>query len=327
MVNFAYALPYIPPAPPAPRFARMRLTWTGWDGSFWELTSPNSGRFLMPGVRGLGMPEYVRHFTKSDFVAGSRHRGSSVMDREVVWPLYEYNDESSAEFIRWKRAFWRTLDPDREGTFRVHLPGGEETRSLRLRFASCPDALEHDPVMMGWKKSGITLLADKTYWRGDPIRRMWTQADPRDYYVTAADKVTHSYPDEVIHYLSAGSSLGSATITNAGDVETFPVWTVIGPTTSVTFGVGEDIVRVPFEVPAGKAIRINTDPVDGQALWFGDWDEEHDAVTSPVRRTRELDPLSKFVAIPAGEDRKLAITMTGTGTVMAEVIPRFREGI
>ena len=326
MVNFAYASPYVPPAPAAPAFVGAALSWTGWDGSFWPLTDPDSGRFLMPGVRGLGMPEYTRHSTRSDFVAGSRHRGTSVQDREVFWPLHEYSDESSVDFIRVKRAFWRTLDPDREGTFRVHLPGGE-TRSLRCRFLSCPDNKDRDPVFDGWQSSAITLLADKAYWRGDSVRRSWTQADPRDYYVTAEDKVTYSYPDEVIHYLSAGSSLGSATITNVGDVPAFPVWTAVGSTTAVTFGVGADSVRVPFEIPAGKAVRFDTDPVNGQVLWFGDWDAAHDAVTSPVDRTPELLPSSRFVAIPAGENRKLAITMTGTGTVMAEIVPQFREGI
>lgn len=34
---------------------RLKLTWTGWDGSQWDLTNPNGGVFLTEdGVEGLG---------------------------------------------------------------------------------------------------------------------------------------------------------------------------------------------------------------------------------------------------------------------------------
>lgn len=325
MVNFAYATPDVPFVPDVPMFAGVGLSWTGWDGSEWALTDPDSGRFLMPGVRGLLMPDFTRHSSSSNFVAGSRHRGSSVQDRECFWPLHEFSDAGSADFLKWNRAFWKTLDPDREGTWRTHLPDGG-SRSLRCRFLKSDDVLDNDPVLRGWQSTGITLLADNPYWRGEPVRRSWGQPELRNYYVTAEDRTTYGYADDVIHYLSPGGSLGTASITNDGDVPAYPVWTVVGPTTSVSFGVDGAVVSVPFAIPAGKAVRLDTDPVNGQVLWFGDWSEDHFAVTSPVDRTADLVPSSKFVAVPAGEDRGLSITMTGTGTVIAELIPQFRRG-
>lgn len=324
MVNFAYALPYVPPLPAAAAWQGFRLSWRGWDGSDWELSQPRSGLFLQPGVRGLGMPDFERHSTGSAMVPGSRHRGSSTKDREVFWPVYLYSDDSSEAFLARDRAFWGSLDTDVEGTWTCHLPNGS-SRSLDLRLVSVEDDLKYDPIKMGWARYGVTLLADQPYWLGEATTRSWSQGELRNYDVTAQDRIDYGYADDVIHYLSAGGSLGSATFSNDGDVEAYPVWTVVGPTTAVSFGVEGSTVVVPFAIPAGSAVRIDTDPVSGQVLWFGDWDASAKTIFEPVDRTAELDPTSKFVAIPRGQDRKLTIAMTGTGTVLAEVRNKYRR--
>lgn len=322
MVNFAYALPYIPPTPPAPPWQGFRLTWRGWDESEWELSKPSTGLFLRPGVRGLGLPDFERHKTESAMVPGSRHRGTSTKDRECFWPIYLYSDDSSLGFRERDSAFWRSLDTDLEGTWTIHLPGGG-TRSLRLRLTSSDDELLYDSIKMGWAKYGITLLAEQPYWLGETVIKSWSQGDSRNYYVTAQDRIDFGYADDVIHYLSPGGTLGSATFSNDGDVPTYPVWTVVGPTTNVSFGVEGSTIVVPFAIPAGYAVQIDTDPVNGQVLWYGPWDGEK--ITAPVDRTKGLSPASKFVAIPRGQDRTLSIAMTGTGTVIAEVQNKYRR--
>ena len=322
MANFAYALPYAPPAPPAPPWQGFRLTWRGWDGSQWELTRPRTGLFLRPGVRGLHLPTFERQKTESAMVAGSRHRGTSTKDREVHWPMYLYSDDSSAAFLARDRAFWRSLDADQEGTWTIHLPDGSK-RSLRLRLTSSEDDLQFDSIKRGWAKYSITLLADQPFWVGETVRRSWAQGELRNYDVTEQDRIDYGYEDGVIHYLSAGGSLGSATFSNDGDVPSYPAWTVVGPTTSVQFGVEGSTIVVPFDVPDGHAVQIDTDPVSGQVLWFGPWDGQK--ITDPVDRTGDLDPDSKFVAIPRGQNRTLTISMTGTGTVIAEVSNKYRR--
>lgn len=322
MVNFAYALPYVPPPAPAPAWQGFRLSWRGWDGSEWELTKPSTGLFLRPGVRGLGMPEFERHNTESAMVPGSRHRGTSTKDRECFWPIYLYSDDSSVAFLKRDRAFWRSLDPDIEGTWTIRLPDGS-TRSLGLRLTEAPDDLLYDSLKVGWAKYGITLLADKPYWLGETVKKSWSQGDMRNYYVTEQGRIDYGYADDVIHYLSAGGSLGSTTFSNDGDVAAYPAWTAVGPTTAVSFGVGGNDIIVPFDVPAGHAVQIDTDPINGQVLWYGPWDEGLKKITNPVDRTGDLAPASKFVAIPRGQNRELTIAMTGTGTVIADVRNRY----
>ena len=323
-MGIVYAIPYAPPAPPALPWRGISLTWQGWDGSEWDLTRPAAGLFLRPGVRGLGLPTFERQSSSSPSVAGSRHRGTSTGDREVFWPLYLYSDNSSADFMERDRAFWRSLDTDLEGTWTAHLPNGER-RTLGLRLAGADDDWDHDPIQRGWAAYGINLLAAEPYWLGGTVRQSWGQGDLRNYYITEEDRATYGYPSDAIHYLSQGGALGSATFTNDGDVPAYPVWTVVGATTAVSFGVGGNDIIVPFDIPAGYAVQLDTDPVDGQVLWYGEWDAASKTITSPADRTEDLDPASAFVAIPRGQDRPLTIQMTGTGTVIAEVRNKYRR--
>ncbi len=323
-MGIVYAAPYRPPAPPANPWRGIGLSWTGWDGSEWELTNPAAGLFLRPGVRGLQLPAFERQSSSSPAVAGSRHLGTSTKDRDAFWPLYLYSDTSSAEFMERDRAFWRSLDPDFEGTWTAKLPNGDR-RTLGLRLISADDELTHDTIQRGWAKYGINLLADKPYWLGEKVTKSWAQGDMRNYYITEADRVAYGYPADAIHYLSPGGALGEATFTNDGDVAAYPVWTVVGHTTAVSFGVGGNDIIVPFEIPAGYAVQLDTDPVNGQVLWYGAWDEATKSILSPLDRTSELDPTSAFVAIPRGQDRPLTIQMTGTGSVIAEVQNRYRR--
>ncbi|WP_244516728.1 phage tail family protein [Arthrobacter alpinus] len=208
------------------------------------------------------------------------------------------------------------------GTWTIHLPGGAR-RTLDLRLVSSEDNLLFDSIKRGWAKYGITLLADRPYWLGETVKKSWGQEDLRNYDVSLQDRIDYGYASNVINYLSAGSTLGSAAVSNDGDIPTFPAWTAVGPTTSVSFGVDGSRIKVPFGIPEGYAVQIDTDPVNGQVLWYGPWDGSK--IADPVDRTSELDPTSKFVAIPRGQDRKLSIVMTGTGTVLAEVQNKYRR--
>lgn len=324
MASIAYAAPLTAPADPEPSRVGLPMTWAA-KGAEFTLSDRRTGLYLRPGVRGLGSTTTERRSSSSPAVAGSRFQGVTTMDREVFWPLRIFHGGGSAAWMARDRAFWATMDPEDTGVWTVNLPDGSR-RSLRLRFVTDGDhTFDRDPVRAGWATYGITLVAEQPYWTGETVRKSWAQGDMRDFYVTDAARTANGYPAGTIHYLSSGGALGSATFSNDGDVPAYPVWTVVGPTTAVSFGVGGNDIIVPFEIPAGYAVQLDTDPVTGQVLWYGAWDPSAKKITAPVDRTSELNPASAFVSIPKGQDRPLTIQMTGTGTVIADVTNRYRR--
>lgn len=60
----------------------------------------------------------------------------------------------------------------------------------------------------------------------------------------------------------------NAKINNPGDVDAWPTWTIIGDSTAAAVGVGTSVVEVPFVVPAGKALVVNTDPTVQTAVMY-----------------------------------------------------------
>lgn len=315
-MSYVYAMPYTPPQPPASPWVGMPSVWTGWDGSEWSLTDRAQGVYLRPGVRGLHMPAYTRHSSTSPAVRGSRHRGVSVLDREAFWPITVFHGDGSVAWRERDTAFWATMDPDKTGTWTITHPGGAQ-RHLDLRFSESDDTLQTNPWRLGWQQYGITLLADKPLWRGATQTRTWAQAAGSNFYGGGA---LVGPPFQI----SSGSTLATAKMSNPGDVPAYPVWTIIGPTTSVTVGLAGQIIQVPFEIPLGKAVQINTDPVEGQVAWYGDW--ANGTLSNEVDRTNELGSAS-FASIPNGADRKLSLTMAGTGSVRAELTALYRRGI
>lgn len=130
---------------------------------------------------------------------------------------------------------------------------------------------------------------------------------------------------DYLHYLSSGTSIGDAVFTNEGDEPAYPTWQGVGPFTELTVGVEGETLTIPFAVESGKAVEINTHPVDGQRLWYGDWDLVNNTVINRVNRTADLSGDQRFAPIPAGESRQLSLTITGTGTVIATITPQFRS--
>jgi len=110
--------------------------------------------------------------------------------------------------------------------------------------------------------------------------------------------------------VSSASKLASAAMTNQGDLEAWPVWTVKGPVTSVTVGVDGRTVQWNVALTADDILVIDTDPTV-QSAWL-----------NGVDVTAQLGS-ADFAPIPAGDELPLSLTMAGTGSVEAAITPRY----
>lgn len=299
-----YATPVITGAPQEVQFEGLTITWTGWDGSVWDLTDETGGVFATnDGSVGFGFAPADIFTSSSAALAGSRYRGSRTGERRIRLPLQVYAGSSAAWFAMEKR-FWLTMRRDRPGTLTVVQKSTGEARSVAARFVTDGQpAYTHDPGARGWADYSVELLAEDPYWRGAPIRRTFAGSAPVDFLPDAPG-------DPFV--ISEGSNLSTATIRNPGDVDAWPVWTVSGPTTAVTLGVGSAEIGVPGELMGDDVLVIDTDP------------RRQSATLNGVRVRGVLSP-HDFAPIPAGGDATLSLAVTGTGSVVCELVPRYER--
>lgn len=367
---------------PESEWMGLRPTWTGWDGSVFDLANRDGGVLLKrTGTRGLSMPPRQRYKSDSPGVNGARYRGGRFLERDVFWPLSVSDGESSQRWVARDRAFWRTMHPDRPGVWRVTHPDGT-SRSLVCRFVDDGNAsFGPAPMSIGWARYGISLVAEQPFWEGAPITRTFQSTPPQDFYgppsVAATTQVVgdtltvaaHGFrlglPVRVVSItttagltagttyfvagtvtadtfqlaataggavidltgadgtavvkqaagppftIMSGSNLASAAIDNPGDEPAFPAWTLAGPFTSASVGVGPSQIVVPFAMAAGESLVIDPRPSAQTAI-----------TGAGVDRTGDLGAVA-FAPVEPGIPRPLSLSMVGAGSVTATLLPLY----
>lgn len=292
-------------APAGSVWAGFDMRWTGWNGATFSLTGRASNVRAMVGVRGLSMPPATLWRTSGPTVHGGSVSGSRWTERTVFWPVEIWSDAGSDHWLERDRAFWETMRPDAPGMWEVITQDGS-SRSMMCRYVDDGDhAYDFSPMAIGWYKYGITLLAEDPFWRSAPVSASWSTSAGVDFIDPAGSPPFH---------ISDSRTIGSAQVTNLGDVEAWPTWTVAADPagsglTGVSVGLGGQLVGFSGTVPAGKSLVIRSDPADQRALLDGS-DVTHLLTTFD------------FAPIPPGEDVDLTLAMVGSGTVTAAFVPR-----
>lgn len=325
-----YGVPYIPPGPPPDLWPGVQFVWAGWDGSRWTLCGAE-GAALLAGVEGLTRPKVDRWTKEAPGVAGSRYLGHRVLEREVYLPISIFHDAGSQAWLERDKAFNRTLWPDKTGVLSVTQPGDDdspaERRSITLR---CVDdgagGWAFSPGLVGWHEYGLTFAAEDPYWRGDPITRSFSGPVQVEFFDADGDGV----------HISRSGSFATASIPNPGDVDAWPTYWLAGPFTAASVGVGDAIVDVPFAVADGDMLVVDTRPtsrtaklIDAPATTSGGQPVPIEVqaafvqaqLETAVNKTRDLGSTTRFARVPAEGNAALAVTMTGTGYVRANLTP------
>jgi hypothetical protein len=302
------------PSPPTPPVVAewpglLGMSWTGWNGDRFELLSYVSPVRAAPGVRGLTWPEHQLWSSSSPAIAGQNHRGSRVLPRECLLPVWVLSDAGSLAWVGTDREFAAALHPDKPGVWEVTHPDGMK-RKLACRVTDDgAGSLSLDPTGSGWLGYQLALIADQPYWEGEPVVRQWVNATPVNFFGGVPGGSGPPFD------VGPGSTISGATITNPGDVDAYPVWSIAGPWTTVQVGTAGRTATVTANVPAGQSRIIDTRP---DRLTVVD--------QSGVDRINELSATSDLLApIPAGEQVPLSLSMTGTGAVTAAITPLYRR--
>lgn len=292
-----------PLASTEPRSVLLDVEWHGADGSVWHLTNAASFMRLLPGIRGLEAGDIDRWTSEAPGLAGSRYRGHRALARDVFLPVY-LRGASSRDWLAVRRAWNASLSPDDEGALVVTVDG--QRRTLPCRWVRTEAGWTRDPLAAGKSALGEYFIADGAYWQSDPVTALWQQATDADFFLTS----------DGVFRITPSNTLGSARIDNPGDVPAWPVWTITGPADSVTVGVDESEIEIPFELAAGQWLRIDTRP-------------DHQTVEDNTGADRVADlPSIAFKRVPAGQAVSVSLAALGTDagfSVRCDLTPLHRR--
>lgn len=295
--------PYVPP-PVDPDYGwdGLALTWTGSNGITWNLSAPDLGLILGRGIRGLGMPSISHYRDESPARAGSFWRGYTTQARDVFLPVRIWHDGSTVEFAERWTAFWEGFNPAVPGVLSARGPSG--TRTLVCRYdKGGEEAMELDPLFFGWASLGIQLTAEQPFWEGTAITQSWTSTEPQDFFDAAGSPSFH---------ISEGTSSSTAVVDNPGNESFYPLYVAYGPFTRIEIVyLGQRIV-VPFAVPAGKSVVIDTRPETASVTDSDNFD-----------RWSEMEAWG-FAPITPGLGQEISMVITGGGSVSMVAVPRYR---
>lgn len=299
MTVIVYVQPAETPPPPFAAFSPLTMTYTGWNGTVWNLYSDDVSA-MGDGITGTHFPAFTDNTSQQQH--GQRFRGFGTQPRSTSW-VVRVAGQSSEGWLALDSEVWESFHPAKPGVWTVQTPAGL-TRRLPMRLQSDGNhSWSEDPSLWGRDEYAVTMIADQPFWLGEKIQWSWAKVDPVPFFggLTGDGNL----------WISQGSTTNGATMLNPGNVAVSPVLTIVadGADVTITITIGDGVLECPT-VPDGSTLFINTDPGDAYAELdgvdvsgaLGDWD------------TREIEP---GMAIPIGLD------MTGIGTITAEIEPKY----
>lgn len=307
MAMFMLATVQPPDAPPAQKWVGVAVSLTSWDGTTWDLNDPMSGQVLIQEeVRGLDMPPIQHYRSEAASLPGSRWRDWRAQDREVFLPTLVATSEGSQEWVRLDGAIAKALHPGKLSTLTVAAPADPDDprsgpRTLQIRYVEREGADTRDPALRGWKVYGTRYLTDWPFWQGQTVERSWMDDNDNKDWVNPGGTD--------VFWFTSSYTVTDATAYNPGDVEAYPTWQLDGPFSSATVGVGSTQVAIPFAVPAGESLFVDT--------------RTRSVVSSTgERRTKDVTAAG-WAPIPPGDEVPLNLTITKGGRVTMRLTPNY----
>lgn len=239
------------PSSAAPRGldpGRPEAVWIAPDGTEIQLTSDQELHFTLDSVTGWGAAP-VRIVADAHPRGGTRVRHIQPQARTITWPIRVRADTHVELVAGWRtiaRAFTMTrrLGP---GTLRVMRPDGDAREILAYYEAG----IEGEPGQgHTYDTAVLSLYCEDPFWRAvAPVSALYSNGAPVSYldpYLT----------------VSPSSVLGATTAVNAGDVEAWPSWTIVGPASQVqaTNSTTGEAFALSATLLAGETATISTDP-------------------------------------------------------------------
>jgi hypothetical protein len=225
-------------------------TWTDPTGTVWPLSdiSDDVGWFTTPGPGGWNATTY-EIVTDPLPRGGEQVRFIRAKPGSITWPIYIWG-ETHLEYVQRlrqiKKAFTMTLHRGLPGTLTVARPDGS-ARTIKAYYSAGLEGQGGEGHL--FSHEAITLYCPDGYWQ-DTSSITETRS-----YIPGSDFLS-PFPT-----ISNSLALGETTITNPGDVQAWPYWTVTGPMSALT---GTNVTMgyeftLTYGLNAGEQVTITTD--------------------------------------------------------------------
>jgi hypothetical protein len=230
--------------------AEQSLTFIDPAGTEWPLMS--GAVEVEFGVEGRYMPPVESVIEQVPQQPGGRRRQTVFGVREIVLPIEVF--ESTQTDLRTRlRQLTVAFDPTRgDGILRSTAPDGS-VRQITCRYAQGMELVEGLDLLGNVQRAALVFTAVDPFWYDTaPTTLTFTTGVQRAFLSAAFLPLA----------LNSDTILGTQTITNDGDAEAWPVWTVHGPCTSIRIAndTTGQVIDLPVALTDTQSVVIDTRP-------------------------------------------------------------------
>jgi len=230
------------------------LVWITPSGEEFALTAPAGGYRVLKGATGLLAPPIDLSTDTTPLLDGVAVTDVYAPPRTIMLPMLILAAGSQSLYRARVLALVAALAHGRECALELRQPDGQRRRITAWYSGGLEGVEDKDTGGETWTKVAIRLLCPDPYWYDpEPIRLTY------EYVGTPPEFLSDPF---LPLKLAAGTVLGTGTITNPGEVLSWPVWTVTPPADELELtDIDRDLtIPIAAEVPTGQTLTIVTQP-------------------------------------------------------------------
>jgi len=270
---------------------------------------------LQAGATGLDMPPFELHSDDSPNLDGSIYRGSRATARQVLLPVYVYGQDRRS-MVAFKRKLAAALNPKNGPCILMFVESDGVPRYLQCYYAGGMDGDESaDMAGFHWSTYGLQLTAMDPWWYGDSaVSQSWN-------FGAELPMLGGAGPFLPLTLAEGTWASNTVTLTNDGDIEAWPIWTITGPLQSLTVtgpdGSCWELPPLPGGSPvlaSGRTLTVDTRP--GYKSLLDDQGTNYYRLLAPAPALWPVPPGTSTATI-------LADAGSGTPSVSMSLNPRY----